>query len=185
VGAAGRAAGRDGTYAMKPGGRPIRIRFAPRLSARRGRLLSEAAAGTPVHAGAFVRRRELVLDAELLQNPRELARILLHELFHFVWLRLDNATRRSWEGVLEAEFGGRARGELGWSAEWRKRELVKADRARRSRRWRDYVAESFCDTAAWLLAAGRRHQEHTLAAAWRGTRRRWFRGLLAQGRLSI
>jgi len=170
---------------MKPAGRPIRLRFAPRLSARRGRLLSERAAGTPVHAGTFLRRREMVLDAELLKNPRELARILIHELFHFVWLRLDNATRRSWEALLEEELRGRARGELGWSAEWRKRGLAPADRARRSRRWRDYVAESFCDTAAWLLAAGRRHEEHTLAAARRRARRRWFRGLLARPDLSI
>jgi len=170
---------------VKPEGHLIRLRFAPRLSARRGRLLSEAEAGTPVHAGTFLRRREMVLEAELLQNPRELARILVHELFHFVWLRLDNPTRRSWQAVLEEEARRRARGELGWSSEWRKRELAGADRTRRSRRWRDYVAESFCDTAAWLLSGGRRHDEYTLAATWRRARRRWFRRLLAHGRLSI
>jgi hypothetical protein len=166
-------------------GRPLRIRFAPRLSARRGRLLTEKEAGTPVHAGAFLRRRELVLDAELLEKPPELARILVHELFHFVWLRLGTPVRRSWEAVLEAESRGRARGELGWSAEWRKRELTAADRKRRSRRWREYVAESFCDTAAWLAAAGRGHDEHTLERRWRSPRRRWFRALLERGRLSI
>jgi hypothetical protein len=170
---------------MTPGGRPLRIRFAPRLSARRGRLLSEAEAGTPVHAGAFLRRRELVLDAELLENPPELARILVHELFHFVWLRLGAPTRRSWEALLEAELRGRARGELGWSAQWRKQELVTADRTGRSRRWREYVAESFCDTAAWLQTARRRHEEHTLGRAWRRARRRWFHALPAEGRLSI
>jgi hypothetical protein len=170
---------------VKPFGRPIRLRFAPRLSAQRGRLLSEAKAGTPVHAGTFLRRREIVLDAELLANPREMARIFLHELFHFVWLRLDNPTRRSWEAVLAEEVGRRARGELGWSSEWRKRQLNRADRLERSRRWRDYVLESFCDTAAWLPGRGRRHEEYTLEQAWRRTRRRWFRRLLAGGRLPI
>jgi len=122
---------------MKLEGRAIRLRFAPRLSAHRGRLLSEAAGGTPVHAGTFPRRREMVLEADLLKRPRELARIVTHELFHFVWLRLDNAARRSWEARLEGEARRRARGELGWSAEWRKRELSGADRTARSRRWRE------------------------------------------------
>jgi len=35
----------------------------------------------------------MVLDSELLSSPGELARILIHELYHFVWWRLDNATR--------------------------------------------------------------------------------------------
>jgi len=170
---------------MKLEGRAIRLRFAPRLSAHRGRLLSEAAGGTPVHAGTFPRRREMVLEADLLKRPRELARIVTHELFHFVWLRLDNAARRSWEARLEGEARRRARGELGWSAEWRKRELSGADRTARSRRWREYVCESFCDTAAWMLAAGRAHDEHTLAQRWRRARRAWFRRLLARQVLSI
>lgn len=170
---------------MKLPGRPIRVRFAPALSARRGRLRSEVEGGTPVHAGTFLRRREVVLETELLKRPRELARILIHELFHFVWLRLDNATRQSWETLLGEEFRRRARGELGWSAEWRKRELRAADRAGRSRLWRDYVSESFCDTAAWLLAAGRTHEEFTLAPSFRRARRRWFQSLLARPTLSI
>jgi hypothetical protein len=170
---------------MRLAGGPIRVRFARQLSARRGRLLSEVAAGTPVHAGTFLRRREIVLDAELLKNPCELGRIVVHELFHFVWPRLDNLTRRSWEALLEAEFRRRARGELGWSAEWRKRELRAADRAQRSRLWREYVCESFCDTAAWLLPGGRRHEEFTLAPAFRRRRRRWFVRLLAGGAVSI
>ena len=170
---------------MNPGDRPLRLRFAPRLSARRGRLLTDAEAGTPVHAGAFLRRRELILDAELLGNPPELGRILVHELFHYVWLHLGTPARRSWEAVLEAELRRRVRGELGWSAEWRKHGLTAADRKRRTRRWRDYVAEAFCDTAAWLQAPGRRHNEYTLPAVWRRARRRWFRALLARGALSV
>ena len=42
-------------------------------------------------------RREVVLDSELLEQPAELMRILAHELFHFVWRRLDNRARRQWE----------------------------------------------------------------------------------------
>ncbi len=170
---------------MKPEGRPIRVRFAPRLTARRGRLLVEREAGTPVHAGTFLRRREIVLDSELLAQPRELARIFVHELFHFVWLRLDHATRRSWEALLSEELRRRARGELGWSSEWRKQGLSATGCARRSRRWRDYVCESFCDTAAWLALASRAHDEFTLAPGWRAVRRRWFGRALGGRALSI
>jgi len=170
---------------MRGKGRPLQVRFAPGLEARRGRLLEGAAGGTAVHAGGFPRRREIVLDAELLRQPGELARILVHEIFHFVWPRLDNATRRSWERLLVEELRRGARGELGWSAESRKRSLAAADRARRTRRWREYACESFCDTAAWLAAGGRAHEEFTLAASFRRARRDWFRRFLARPAISI
>ena len=96
-----------------------------------------------VHAGTFLRRREIVLDAGLLACPGELARILIHELYHFVWLRLDNHTRRSYEDLVAEEIRKSARGELGWSAEWRKWDLRRADPAGRTRRWREYCCESF------------------------------------------
>ena len=159
-------------------GQPVRLRFAPRLRASRGRLLSGAARGLEVHAGSFLRRREIVLDAALLGHPGELRRILWHEIFHFVWWRAGNPLRRSWETVLAAEIRGRARGELGWSAGNRKERLAPADRARRTRRWREYACESFCDTAAWLLCAPRAHGEFTLARRFRQTRRSWFERLL-------
>jgi len=103
-----------------------------------------------------------------------LKRILIHELFHFVWLHLGNPSRRSWEELLLEEFRGHARGELGWSAEWRKLELGECDRRQRSRRWREYACESFCDTAAWLFTGLRRHAEFTLCARRREARRGWF-----------
>jgi hypothetical protein len=166
-------------------GRPIRVRFAPDLRAHRGRLISGGSHGTEVHAGAFPRRREIVLGSELLGAPREFSRVFLHELFHFIWLRGGNALRRSWEALLEAEFNRRARGELGWSADSRKRLLDSEDRAGRSRRWRDYACESFCDSAAWLLAGVRAHEEFTLARRNREARRRWFQSLLRRPLLRV
>lgn len=166
-------------------GRPIRVRFAPDLRVRRGRLLSGGSTGEEVHAGSFLRKREMVLGAELLGDPVELVRICLHELFHFVWLRAGNPLRRSWEALMESELRRHARGELGWSAESRKRQLTARDRGARSRRWRAYACESFCDTAAWLLGAARGHEESTLARRFREARRQWFQGLLAQATLRV
>lgn len=158
-------------------GKPPRIVFRPALTARGNALLSGEDAGRPVHAGSFPRRRLMVLDQALLEQPAELARILVHELFHFVWPRLGNPLRRSYERLLEAEMGRRARGELGYSAESAKLRLTAVDRASRSRRWREYACESFCDTAAWLYSGVRRHGEYTLAGAFRRRRRAWFRNL--------
>ncbi|MCU1327875.1 MAG: hypothetical protein JWN34_3245, partial [Bryobacterales bacterium] len=52
---------------------------------------------------------------------------MVHELFHFVWVRLGNPRRKEWESLLRAEWEARAKGETGWSAEWRKRELKQKD----------------------------------------------------------
>ena len=145
---------------------------------RGGKLISAdpaepAPGGQPVHAGSFIRRREIVLDCALAGNRRELARILAHEICHFAWPRLGNSLRHSYENLLVSELRRKARGELGWSAEWRKQELRPRDILRRTRRWREYVCESFCDTGAWVLSA-RRHAEQTLAPRFRNARRRWF-----------
>lgn len=166
-------------------GQPIRVRFAPAPRAHRGRLHSRQSPGQAVHAATFVRDRLMVLDEELLREPPELARILVHEISHFAWARLGNRVRRSWENLLRDEFGGRARGELGWSAEWRKERLVQADLRRRTRRWREYACESFCDSAAWLLSGGAPHAEFTLAPRRRSERRRWFERTLGGVSISI
>ncbi len=134
-----------------------------------------------VHAGAFVRERRIALDC----TAKEFPRVFVHELFHFVWLRAGNTRRRSYEQLLAAELSARARGELGWSAEWRKQELRREDVARRTRRWREYCCESFCDSAAWLYSGVQSHDEFTLAERFRGRRRRWFGGLMAARELSI
>jgi len=166
-------------------GRPVRVRFRPALSAWRGRLLSGKPRGTSVHAASFLRRRSIVFDAELLEHPGELARIFVHELFHLAWLRLGNPRRRSFEDLVAAEIRRHARGELGWSAERRKLPLAAVDIQGRSRRWREYVCESFCDTAAWLYAGVGRHPEFTLATSLRKRRRRWFRDVWALSSISI
>src|SRR4026209_946003 len=109
-------------------------------------------AGEPAHAATFLRERRIVPETQLRRSRREFSRILVHELFHFVWLRLGNAKRRRYEDLLAAEIRKGVRGELGWSAEWRKLRLRARDWNRRTRRWREYCCESFCDTAAWLYA---------------------------------
>jgi hypothetical protein len=166
-------------------GRPLHLGFLPELRARKGQLRSGGDAGQEVHAGSFIHRREVVLESGLAPHPSELARVIVHELFHFIWLRAGNPMRRSYERLLENEMIRQAWGELGWSAESRKRSLRIGDRLRRSRRWREYVCESFCDSAAWLLAGLRAHEEFTLTTLHRRARREWFRRLLARDEISI
>jgi hypothetical protein len=146
-------------------GSPIYVRALPELRAYRGKLLSAAAdCGTPVHAASFIRRREIILESELLTKPA-LPHIVVHEIFHFVWARLSNATRASFSALLAEELRGHARGELGESA---------AVRKQIDKHSRDYVCESFCDTAAWLYAARGTRRTATLAERWRTRRRLWF-----------
>jgi hypothetical protein len=141
-------------------GRPISIETLPGLRDRRG----------PVHAGSFLRQRRMVFNC----TRAEFSRIFVHELFHFAWLRAGNPLRHSWESLLRTEMAAHTRGELGWSAEWRKHALKSADLRQRSRRWREYCCESFCDTAAWLYSGVSRHPEFTLAPRFRARRRLWF-----------
>jgi hypothetical protein len=149
-------------------GAPIRIQGAQGLRDRRG----------PVHAGAFLRERRIAFDCTRDEFPR----IFVHELAHFIWLRLGNAKRHRYEELLRVE---RAPGELGWSAEWRKIALTPRHRRDRSRAWREYCCESFCDTAAWLWSGLARHPEFTLPARYRVRRVRWFQHVLGSDRLSI
>ena len=152
-------------------GRPLAIEGAAGLGARRG----------PVHAGSFVRERRIAFDC----TSREFPRIFVHEIFHFVWVRLGNPKRIAYERLLAQEIRAGARGELGWSAERRKRGLRPEDAAGRGRRWREYCCESFCDTAAWLYAGIRRHAEFTLARRCARQRAQWFAQNLGSKRLSI
>jgi len=165
-------------------GAPIGVRFRPSLWVSRGRL-AKPPSGVEVHAATFVRRRQVMLEAALLRHPSELARILIHELFHFAWVRLGNARRRSWEQLVAEESRCGARGELGYSAERRKLSLSRRDLQARTRRWREYVCESFCDSAAWLFTPRSRHEEFTLAIRWRRRRKRWLKQLMAHGPLPV
>jgi len=118
-----------------------------------------------------------VLGAALRRHPAERRRIFVHELFHFVWARLGNPARRDWEALLEREWEANVRGELGWSAELRKQKLTSGDRQNRTRRWREYACESFCDSAAWCWSGLADHDEFTLARRARPPRRRWLHNL--------
>src|ERR1041384_7309154 len=94
---------------------------------------------------------------------KDFERIPVHEIFHFVWVRLPNLTRLEWERGIAGDLAVQAEGELGWSAEWRKNNLTAAARRRRTAAWRRYACESFCDTAAWRFAGLQKHEEFTLA----------------------
>ena len=155
----------------------VLVEFLPDLTQLGGRLHSGGTAGVPVHAGSFLRERRIVLESALLSRVSELRRIMIHELFHFVWMRLGNVARHQWEALLSAELAAKGRGELGWSAEFRKDELKPKDRRLRTIRWREYACESFCDSAAWLYAGIANHEEYTLARRWREPRARFFQGL--------
>ncbi len=152
-------------------GAPIRIETVAKLRDRHG----------PVHAGSFIRERRIAFDCE----PREFPRVLVHELFHFVWVRQGNPARRAYEAMLGREILCGQTGELGWSAEWRKNALTPADIGGRTRRWREYACESFCDSAAWLFSGTPRHGEYTLGREARLRRKAWFFVTLKAGPVSI
>jgi hypothetical protein len=153
-------------------GRPVEIRFMTSIEGH-----------GPVDAGAFLRERRIFFEKALRSDPRHLARIFVHEIFHFAWLRMSNQMRRSYEEMVDGQM--RFRGELGWSSAWRKEALTRADRRRRTRRWREYCCESFCDTAAWLFSGVRRHPEFTLRPRLRLRRRAWFERFGVTKRISI
>ena len=142
-------------------GRPIRVEVRPSLG--------------PHAAATSIPGRLILLDSSVLARHGEFERILVHELFHFAWVRLSNETRRGWEEVLQLEFRGGLTGELGWSAEWRKAKLRPRDAKDRTPAWRRYACESFCDKAGWLYSGLRRHDEFTLGAQARTARGIFFR----------
>lgn len=155
-------------------GAPIEITFQNELRAWRGHLSSGGAQGTPVHAGSFLRQRRIVLDAALQDNEAEFNRVVAHEILHFVWWKLGNSLRIQFEKLLDAEHAAAAPGEMGWSADWRKSKLHVTDRLCRSRRWREYCCESFCDTVSVLWSGIRKRSEITLPLPWKRKRRAWL-----------
>ncbi|MCC7497210.1 MAG: hypothetical protein IT160_06510 [Bryobacterales bacterium] len=155
-------------------GAPVRISFADELFACRGRLRFGHGPGTAVHAATFLRERRIVLENGLIRQPEELARVFTHELFHFAWPRLGNPRRERWEQLLLRERSERARGEAGWSSEWRKAAVTRRQIKQRAGLWKDYRSESFCDSGAWLYSGVAAHPEFTLAPRFLTRRRRWF-----------
>jgi len=156
-------------------GNPICVSTRPTLIAHRGRLVSvSAASGSPVYAAAFVRERKIILEAALLSKPRAFRLIVVHELFHFVWPRLSNKLRKEFGGILSGEWQNGARGELGESSDVKKKLFLQTAASETSPAWRDYVCESFCDTAAWLYSGVDDAGIFTLRKRWRERRKAWF-----------
>lgn len=125
----------------------------------------------PVYGASFIRERRIVLEAEVLNDLGTLPLIVAHEIFHFVWARLGNRRRGAYTGLLRREWERGARGELGESSSLKKGLLSSFD----SRAVRDYVCESFCDTAAAIYSGVEASDWFTLTPYWRKQRERWFR----------
>ncbi len=157
-------------------GSELSVSINPQLTAYRGKLLSGFPdLGTAIHAAAFIRQRRIVLESTLLRRPDMLRLILIHEVFHFVWVRLDNRSRREFAALLRREIKAGARGELGESAAVRKAALRSQGHLHpRSKSWPDYVCESFCDTAAWFYSGSPVSLEFKVARKWAILRRQWF-----------
>ena len=111
-----------------------------------------------------------MLEEELLRKTSKLRAILTHEVFHFAWARAGNPVRQGWADLLTEELASGARGELGESAEVAKQWFAEL---RHVRSWKNYVCESFCDTASWYFSD--RRITVSLATRWRSKRANWFR----------
>ncbi|MEP6962158.1 MAG: hypothetical protein ABI995_08770, partial [Acidobacteriota bacterium] len=98
----------------------------PELAGRPIRVVIKKSLG-PHLAATSIPERIVYLDREVLLARGDFERILVHELFHFVWVRFGNQARWDWERLLRDELRRRIKGELGWSAEWRKDKLTVAD----------------------------------------------------------
>src|SRR3954447_3092111 len=154
---------------------PIFVDILPQLTASRGKLLSGQPVGTAVHAASFIRNRSITLESALLSRPNTAKLIFVHEIFHFVWARLSNSRRREFSHLLVSEIRRGAAGELGESSAVKKSGVLRGNSVdSTSRRWRDYVCESFCDTAAFAFATVAECEDFTLADRWKGVRKEWF-----------
>lgn len=152
-------------------GKPLRLEIRPTLTACGGKLLTKQPnRGHAVFAASFIKRREIVVEEELLTESKALRGILMHELFHFVWVRAGNEVRRNYAVLLSEELVRGARGELGESSEVSKSKLSGPGHGTQ---WKHYVCESFCDTAAWYFSGNRNGTAH-LGRGWRKGRADWF-----------
>jgi len=123
-----------------------------------------------VHAASFLPRREIVFDEALLDHAPDFVNIVAHEIYHFVWRRLSNLDRKDWALLLEQEqtplhpgLSSRLRFDA-WVAK------------RTPRRWKDYVCEAFCDTAAGITSP------NIIISP---QRRRWFSHLMKKRKLPV
>lgn len=156
-------------------GAPLHLDIQPFLTSCGGRLLSnQPHRGHAIFAASFIRKREIVLEKELLSQSGTLTGIFLHELFHFAWVRAGNEVRRNYAALLREEVNRGARAEVGESSDVSKRKL---DGAEDVAAWKHYVCESFCDTAAWYFSPNDLSAvvQPSLARCWRRKRADWFR----------
>jgi hypothetical protein len=128
-------------------GEPIQLSYSRSPRAVRGKLISGGTVGRELDGASFIRQRRIVLANDL--STAENQRVLLHELFHFAWVRLSNRQRRSYELLLRAEIARGVQGELSWPSFQAKGQLRPQDLDSRSKTWRGYACESFCDTCSW------------------------------------
>ncbi len=163
------------TYLPRLIGTKISVEMKPQLSVSRGQLLSSEERGTPVYAASFIRRRCIVLDSALLATPRLLRAILVHELSHFVWVRLSNLSRNQFSLLIQQEHGSKARGEVGESASVHKLALSSSWASGHARLWRNYICESFCDTSAAVFVPDAPRPRPHLSLRWLRIRCEWLR----------
>jgi hypothetical protein len=158
-------------------GKPIHLRLERNLRAVKGKLQLGGIQGRELDGASFIRQREIVL-ADSLSQP-EHRRVLLHELFHFVWVRLSNQQRRSYEELLRSEMDRGVIGELSWPSFQAKERLNKQDWSTRSKGWRGYACESFCDTCSWYWRGMPGEGESAFPKIERTVRKRWVENLSA------
>jgi hypothetical protein len=146
------------------------IRFASHLRAHRGKLEFGPGPGDEVFAASFLTRREIVFDESLLHHAPEFLNIFAHEIYHFVWRKLANEDRISWDALLQMEKRPLHCGLSSRVAFERHRERPS------SKKWKHYLCEAFCDSAAALT---------TPQAKLPPKRRAWLEALWKRRRLAI
>lgn len=152
-------------------------------AAHRGTLPPQLRNGDrSTQAVSYVRERVIVLRQRLFRQRWLGQRLFYHELCHFLWPRLGVRARKRFVQHLRRARG--LRGELGYSAQYRKSRLPRPGQPGQAA-WREYACESFCDTGAYALAraAGSRPAlcgvEFTLGARRRPARlAAWWRTLV-------
>src|ERR1019366_1255022 len=113
-------------------------------------------AGNVAQAATFIPRRRILLDVALRGKAGERDRVLLHELFHFVWVRLGNPRRRGWEELLRGALAERARGEGGKAYAFfvvLTIKVISGKQGSQSRQQQDVTAQAMQHPAGrWLVA---------------------------------
>ena len=153
-------------------GAPVRVDLVRGLRDRRG----------PVHAGSFpprtphrARLHARRVSADL--RPRGGALHLAAPGQPGALALRRRGARRNRRAAPAGNWGGARSGG--------RTRCARTTSAARTRRWREYCCESFCDTAAWLYSGLERHEEFTLARTLAQRGAAWFAESLDNRTLSI